>query len=75
MAKIYNKNIQRVLELANEMTVLADKGDLNRTDKSCGILYGVLRDSAYKLKQLAEKERQLHIKKGIWDLRDEFYQI
>lgn len=48
------------------MIILADQGDLNRNDKTCGILYGVLRDSAYKLKSLAEKERQLHIDGGLW---------
>jgi hypothetical protein len=45
---------------------LADRGDASREDTGCGILYGILRDSAYKLQQLAEKERQTHIRKGIW---------
>ena len=33
----------------------------------CGILYGMLRDSGYKIKQLAEAEKLKHIAKGWWD--------
>jgi hypothetical protein len=29
-------------------------------------LYGVLRDSAYKIRRLAETEKGAHIKKGWW---------
>jgi hypothetical protein len=32
----------------------------------CGILYGVTRDSAYRIKKLAELEKAAHIKKGWW---------
>jgi hypothetical protein len=49
-----------------EMMELADRGDADREDNGCGILYGVLRDSAYKLKKLAEDEKQNHITKGWW---------
>jgi len=52
------------------MIILADEGDDSRRDKSCGILYGVLRDSAYKLKNLAEKEKQNHIQNDIWDIEE-----
>ncbi|MFO7970394.1 MAG: hypothetical protein R6U40_01435 [Desulfobacterales bacterium] len=48
------------------MIELAKTGDAQREDTGCGILYGVLLDSAYKLKRLAEKEKQNHIKKGWW---------
>jgi len=73
MSKIYNQNIERVIQLAREMIVLADSGDINRTDRSCGILYGVLRDSAYKLIRMAETERLLHKDSGIWDIIDDSY--
>jgi len=46
------------------MIRVADKGDIDREDTGCGILYGVLRDTAYKLKKLAEQERENHIQKG-----------
>jgi hypothetical protein len=48
------------------MVDLADEGDADREDTGCGILYGVLGDSAYKLKKLAEEEKKAHIKKGLW---------
>lgn len=51
-----------------DMITLADQGDADREDVGCGILYGILRDSAYKLKQLAEKEKTAHMEKGWWDM-------
>ena len=48
-----DQHILRTLELTDKMIELADQGDLHREDTGCGILYGVLRDSAYKLKKLA----------------------
>ena len=48
------------------MLALADEGDAVREDTNCGILYSVLRDSAYKVKQLAEEERKAHKQKGWW---------
>ena len=61
-----DKHILKTLELTAEMIDLANRGDEDRQDTGCGVLYGVLRDSAYKLKQLAEKEKQAHIDKGLW---------
>ncbi len=48
------------------MLHLANKGDAEREDVGCGILYGVLRDAGYKIKKLAEKEKEAHIRKGWW---------
>lgn len=61
-----NHNIKKALFLVQEMIQLADQGDIDREDVGCGILYGMMRDSAYKLKQIAEKEKQSHINKGWW---------
>jgi len=61
-----DKNIKSTIQLTKEMIKLADKGDIEREDTGCGILYGILRDSAYKLKKLAETEKENHIKKGWW---------
>tara|TARA_B100000609_G_C17116872_1_gene382774 strand:- start:248 stop:430 length:183 start_codon:yes stop_codon:yes gene_type:complete len=52
------------------MIILADEGDANRKDASCGVLYGMLRDSAYKLKSLAEKEKILHVQNRLWEIDD-----
>jgi len=61
-----DQNIHEALLLADRMLDLADRGDQEREDAGCGILYGILRDSAYKIKKVAEKERQSHIRKGMW---------
>ncbi len=61
-----NLHIAKTLELVEDMIDLADQGDTDREDNGCGILYGILRDSAYKLKKLAEEEKQNHIRKGWW---------
>ena len=61
-----NYNIKKTLNLVDEMIRVADKGDIEREDNGCGILYGVLRDSAYKVKKLAEQEKEIHIAKGWW---------
>jgi hypothetical protein len=53
------------------MIRVADKGDIDREDTGCGILYGVLRDAAYKLKKLAEQEKENHIQKGWWKEKPE----
>lgn len=49
------------------MMCLADEGDAARQDKSCGILYGILRDAAYKIRDLAEHEKLRHKQNGLWD--------
>ena len=61
-----NLHIEKTLKLVEDMIRLADQGDIDREDNGCGILYGVLRDSAYKLKKMAEEEKQNHIRKGWW---------
>ena len=62
-----NHNIRKTLNIVSEMIKIANKGDIDREDNGCGILYGVLRDSAYKVKKLAEQEKQNHIEKGWWN--------
>lgn len=61
-----DKNIRATLDLVDKMMALADQGDIDREDVGCGVLYGTLRDSAFKIKKLAEQEKHLHINKGWW---------
>ena len=61
-----DESIKKTLGLVDEMLDLADEGDAVREDSGCGVLFGVLRDSAFKLKKLAEAERDAHILKGWW---------
>jgi hypothetical protein len=64
--KACSETIKRTLDIVQSMLKLADEGDAVREDVGCGILYAVLRDSAYKIKKLAEAEREAHAKKGWW---------
>ena len=61
-----DESIQKVIELADEMLIISDAGDAVREDTNCGVLYGVIRDSAFRIKRMAEAERDSHIKKGWW---------
>lgn len=61
-----NENIKSTLHLVNRMIALAEKGDAERDDVGCGVLYGIVRDAAYKIKKVAESEMAAHIRKGKW---------
>lgn len=56
--------LKKMLELSSKMLELADFGDKHRRDAGCGVVFGHLRDDAYKLHRLAEKEIERH-KRGI----------
>jgi len=58
-----DKHISETLELVSQMMDLADQGDLDREDVGCGVLYGTLRDAAFKIKKMAEQEKLNHQKK------------
>jgi len=64
--KPFNEIIKETLSLTDLMLSISDKGDLVREDDGCGILYGILRDAAYKIRKIAEAEKESHIKKGLW---------
>jgi hypothetical protein len=49
------------------MIEISDNGESDREDTGCGILYSILRDCAYRIRKLAEDEKQAHIKKGWWN--------
>jgi hypothetical protein len=61
-----NENLRQLLTLTREMLALADEGDRDRDDASCGIIYGILRDCAYQLRKLADKECENHREAGKW---------
>jgi len=67
MSKDDNQSLIRTLELTREMKSVADYGDRVRNDGSCGVIYGILRDTAYKLQKLIESEIEAHRKLGYWD--------
>ena len=65
--KPYNENLRRLIRLTREMLALADEGDRDRIDDSCGIVYGILRDSSYVLRKVAKQEWGKHVEAGVWD--------
>ena len=52
--------------MTDMMIELADLGDGARKDVGCGVLYGLLRDSAYKIRKVAGQEKEDHISGGLW---------
>jgi hypothetical protein len=62
-----NENILKAAALSRELLDLSEKGDMERTDGSCGVLYGIIRDAAFKIQDCAEKEKRKHLLKGTWD--------
>ena len=70
MSREYDDNIRKALNAATELVILADEGDAAMEDDGCGVLYGVVRDCAYKIRAEAERERDAHITKGVWDETD-----
>ena len=64
--KACNENIKQLLEQVRELLFLADKGDMQREDDGCGVLFGIVRDSAYKIRLLAEQEKEAHKRRGVW---------
>jgi len=55
-----DNNLNEVIRICYEMLELADHGDKIRQDTGCGVVYGTLRDTAYKLRKMAEKELSQH---------------
>ncbi len=66
LKKKCDTNIARTIKLAQQMIRLAQDGDEHREDPGCGILYGILLDSGYKILKLAIQEKNNHIRKGSW---------
>lgn len=62
----FNQNLLRLIDLTQQMLTLADEGDRDRNDPACGIIYGILRDSAYKLRKMAKEECDHHKDSGKW---------
>lgn len=61
-----NKKLKECFEAARNLTILADEGEANSTDDGCAVLYGVIRDCAYKIRAQAEREREAHKTQGKW---------
>ena len=56
-----DENLKELIALCGKMLDLADRGDAGRMDAGCGVVYGTLRDTAYKMRRMAKTELQKHI--------------
>ncbi|MHC4871006.1 MAG: hypothetical protein ACYTFY_04100 [Planctomycetota bacterium] len=56
-----NKHIIEALELSERLINLSEDGDRYAQDDNCVILYGIIRDCAYKIKRAAEAESKRHL--------------
>ena len=59
-AESVDENLKDLIALSGQMLRLADRGDAERTDAGCGVIYGTLRDAAYKVRRMAQNELQKH---------------
>jgi hypothetical protein len=59
-----NENIDRTIELSRQLIFCADLGDMEREDDRGGVFFGLVRDSAYKLINEAERERTRYMNRG-----------
>ena len=67
MSKTCNQQIKQALEEARKLTILADEGEAKSRDDGCVLLYSVIRDCAYKIRTQAEREKNEHAKRGVWE--------
>jgi len=61
------KYIKQALEIARKLSFLADKGDLECHEDCSAVLFGVMRDCAYKIRERAEAEKNRYKILGKWD--------
>ncbi len=66
MNKNCNNHIKQALTKAKELIILADEGERDSQDDGCILLYSIIRDCAYRIKQEAERERNVHERTDRW---------
>lgn len=59
--------IRKALDFSRELIILADEGEACSEDDGCVLLFGVIRDCAYTIRANAEREKQNHTARGLWD--------
>lgn len=52
--------IRSVLSVADRMITISERGLLSCQDDGCLLLNGMVRECAYRLRDAAERERELH---------------
>lgn len=62
-----NHNLDELIKISEKLIEISIQGDMDRDDPSCGVLYGIARDTAYKLIEGAQNELEKHKNSGKWD--------
>lgn len=52
--------IRSILELSDRMISISEQGFVSCEDDGCLLLNGMVRESAYRLRDAAEQEREVH---------------
>lgn len=52
--------IRSIIEMADRMIVISEKGFAHCVDDGCLLLNGMVRESAYRIRDAAERERKVH---------------
>ena len=65
MSENASVNLKEAIDLSGRMINLADRGVEGCQDDGCLVVYGILRDCAYKIRTSAEKELLEHDKVGL----------
>jgi len=55
-----NDLISEVVALTRQMIILSDEGNAIADDDGCRLLFSVLADCAYKVRNQAEREKEAH---------------
>ncbi len=62
-----NDNLNDAILMVEKLKELANKGFEDSNDDTCMILYGVINDAAFRIKEVAEKEIIKHKKLNKWE--------
>ncbi|MBN1867756.1 hypothetical protein JW916_10730 [Candidatus Sumerlaeota bacterium] len=62
-----NRHLKETIAIADRLIELAEEGEVECRDNGCAVVYGVVRDCAYRIRTEAERERTAHQALGQWE--------
>ena len=62
-----NEHIRETIAIAHRLMELADEAEAESKDNGCAVLYGIVRDCAYRIRREAQREEEAHKRKGQWE--------
>jgi len=60
-------HIRTVMDLADKLVAISEKGFTAFDDDECLMLNGIVRDCAFRLRDAAEHARRIYMTQGHWD--------